>query len=434
MSKRKTAYELGRSQVSTPAPVVELFWRITHNYRGCFDSVLDLGAGDGRFFTGGNFNRYEGVEIDRSRKLIRGFGANASMTYGCAFRHKGTGYDVCVGNPPYVRHHDLDEAWRNRIARDLESQTACTMNRKCNLFVYFMFLSLLKAKSDGLVSLIVPYEWVSRPSTKPLRRYIELNRWHVDAYRLPEGLFGDVLTTASVSVIDKRNCDAAWQFYDIDLSGKVDARPYVSGAVAVMPYRDRGEIWAMRGMSPGTQKVFTLTEGQRLHAGLTHEDLVPCVTSLRHVPRSISRLNQASFRRYFINAGARCWLIRSFDTAMSRRLRAYLESIRPSDRNTSTCTSRPVWYLYDLTPPGRLLLSTAFVKFGPKVLINSVRAHSLGSVCGIYAPRPVRVTALGDFLLGIDFESRIVPHSNGLKKIEIRQLNGVLQSFAEPER
>ena len=433
MGKHKTAYQLARSQVSTPAPVVKLYWKITHSYRASFGSVLDLGAGDCRFSVGGTFKCYKGIEIDTTRKPGDGIASNVSIAYGCAFRHKDSGYDACIGNPPYVRHHDLDEKWRNAVADRLDEETDCRVNRKCNLFVYFMFLSLLKSKANGLVSLIVPYEWVSRPSSEPLRHYIASNRWHVDVYRFTEPIFDDVLTTASISVIDKKNRDGHWRYHDIDLAGTVTPQPYMSGADDILPYCQRGRIWAMRGMSPGTQKVFTLTDGERIHAGLTRQDVLPCVTTLRHVPPGLVRLTKASFKKHFIDAGVKCWLIKSFASTMSDRLKAYLDNVPLAAHDTSTCNSRPVWHLYDLTPPGNLLLSTGFVKFGPKILINSIGAHNLGSICGVYSPGRVSSTALREYLTRIDFEGRIVPHSNGLKKVEIRQLNGVLGHFSRED-
>ena len=120
MRRRKKAYELSRSQVDTPEDVVSLFWQIAHRYRHRFSSVLDLGAGDGRFaLGGGRFEEYIGVEIDKRRKPTADLPRQASIRYECAFRHERAGYAACVGNPPYVRHHDLDPGWRDRIAKSM---------------------------------------------------------------------------------------------------------------------------------------------------------------------------------------------------------------------------------------------------------------------------------------------------------------------------
>ena len=433
MTRHKAAYELARSQVVTPSEVVQLFWRITHQYRSHFSSILDLGAGDGRFAIHGHYTAYEGVEIDTSRGPLPDLPENAKIFYNCAFEHKEQGYAACIGNPPYVRHHDIDENWRDSVALRLWKETGFVINRKCNLYVYFLFLGLLKSKPDGLVSVLIPYEWVSRPSADPLRKYINLNQWHVDVYKFVEPIFDGVLTTASISIIDKRKRDGRWGYYQIDGKENISQGNMTGSNRALLPYEPRGKLWAMRGMSPGTQKIFTLTEGERIHAGLESNDVLPCVTSLREIPRDLSCLDYSTFRERFVLAGARCWLIRSCAETISPRLRAFLDSIPEKYRNTWTCNSRQPWYRYQLSEVPKLLVSTGFTSFGPKVFVNVIKAHAVGSVCGVYSGVEHDWPRLQAYLTGIDFEDRVVPHAKKLKKIEIRQLNAVLNSFSQWE-
>jgi len=430
MRNHKTAYELSRSQVTTPSEIVQLFWRVTHSYRSKFTKVLDLGSGDGRFAVGGNYDSYEGVEIDTSRCPLPNLPKTAEIFYKCAFDHNKDGYAACIGNPPYVSHHDIEEKWRNSIAQRVAKTIDVKINRKCNLYIYFIFLALLKTRPDGLVSVVVPYEWVSRPSATSLRSFINQNGWHVDTYRFAEPIFKGVLTTASISVIDKRNSDSQWCYHKINKQGNVSHDVNVTGSNReILPYENRGKMWAMRGMSPGTQKVFTLSEGERVHAGLRYDDVLPCVTSMREVPSNLMRLTKSAFRKRFIETGAKCWLIKSYEDQISPQLQAYLDSVPENLRDSWTCKSRDCWYKYRLFDVPKMLVSTGFTSFGPKVLINTVNAHAIGSVCGIYTDKKVKLSNLRLYLTGIDFEKRVVAHSNNLKKIEIRQLNAVLNRY-----
>lgn len=430
MRKIKTAYELGRSQVETPPDIIRLFWKTTHKYRNSFSNVLDLGAGDGRFSLGGHYTSYEGIEIDPSKSPLDKLPDNAMISYTCAFNHVGVNYSACIGNPPYVRHHDLGKEWRDSIVDKLSTSTGERINRKSNLFVYFLFLALIKSDKDGLVSILVPYEWVSRPSAHPLRQYITKNMWHVDVYRFSQPIFDNVLTTASISVIDKKNKDGQWNYYAIDKEGSLSELAQVTGShLKMIPHQKRGVIWAMRGMSPGTQKIFTLTEGERIHAGLRREDVLPCVTSLRDIPKHLSRLTLSSFNSRFVNAGAKCWLIKSFSDTISTRLTQYLDSIPINLRNTWTCNSRLFWYKYRLSKSPNLLVSTGFTEFGPKTIINSVGAYAVGAVCGVYSDVKVTWSDIQNYLDEFNFEKRVVSHANQLKKIEIRQLNAVLNKY-----
>ncbi|MFZ1934160.1 MAG: hypothetical protein WCB27_03250, partial [Thermoguttaceae bacterium] len=99
MTNAKTAYELSQSQVTTPVAVVKLFWRLTNSRRPHLGSVLDMGAGDCRFATGGQYKRYVGVEIDAHRAKAANVPRDGRLQVGCVFQHRHQGYDACIGNP-----------------------------------------------------------------------------------------------------------------------------------------------------------------------------------------------------------------------------------------------------------------------------------------------------------------------------------------------
>lgn len=431
----RRAYELSESQVTTPEPIISLFWRLTKHFRKHLGSVLDMGAGDCRFARGGSFEHYVGVEIDGKRVAAAIPPPNGTIIHGCVFRHEGAGYDACIGNPPFARHHDIRNPWKERTVARLDRELALTLDKQCNLYLYFFCLGLLKTRQDGLLALVVPYEWVSRPSAKPIREYIHRQHWNVSVYRFQMPVFEGVLTTASVSIVDKGGRDGRWQYYDITPSYQVVIRRGITdSAEDVLDYAERGRIWALRGLSPGSQRVFTLTEGERVRFGLSKRDVFPCVTSLRNVPSSLQTLSRAAFRKYFVQAGQRCWLIRSHGTHRSSTLNAYLEAVPEKDRQTYTCRNRTPWFKYAPHPVPQMLFSSGFTKFGPKVLVNSVGARAVGSVCGIHSKTKLPLRRLQAHLLETNFEQQVVAHAKTLKKVEVRQFNAVLNAFVQQER
>jgi hypothetical protein len=435
MTHPRTAYELRESQVTTPEPVVTLFWQLTKQYRERLGSVLDLGAGDCRFAAGGSFDRYTGIEIDRSRVELANVPSNGEIICGCAFRHGGVGYDACVGNPPYVRHHDIQSPWKERTITRLQRELAFSLNGHSNLYLYFFCLGLIKSAEEGLVAFVIPYEWVSRPSAKALRAYIQRQRWNVAVYRFQMPIFEGVLTTASVSIVDKARSDGQWAYYDITPSYQVVKRRGITNSrLGVLDYTKRGKIWALRGLSPGSQKIFTLTEGERIRNGLTRRDVVPCVTSLRMVPRNLRTLSNAAFHKSVVQAGEKCWLIRSYEPKRSSTLEAYLQSVPEGARQTFTCQNQSPWFNYRPHPVPQMLFSSGFTEFGPKVLINSVGARAVGAVLGVHSEKRFSVRRLQDHLLRINFEMRVVAHAKKLKKVEVKQLNTVLNTFVEKEK
>lgn len=434
MTRRLTAYELSESQVATPQPVVSLFWQLVKQHRKRLGTVLDMGAGDCRFAMGGHFKKYVGVEIDKHRAASAEPPKNGKLLIGCVFRHEATGYDACIGNPPYARHHDIETAWKDQTVSQLERALTVSLHRNSNLYIHFFGLALLKSRSDGLVGLVIPYEWVSRPSARPLREYISQQEWTVAVYRFQMPIFAGVMTTASITIVDKAHRARRWKYFDITPDYEMMKRQGpTESPKGVLGYATRGKAWALRGLSPGSQKVFTLTEGERVRAGLTKRDVVPCVTTLRNVPRSLRMLSKTAFQKHFVNAGRRCWLVRSHAEERSTTLDAYLASVPEKDRQTYTCLNQDPWFKYLPHPVPQMLFSSGFTTFGPKVLLNSASARAVGSVWGIHSESLLPLRRLQTYLVGTNFERRVVPHAKILKKVEVKQLNGVLNAFVHEE-
>jgi hypothetical protein len=429
MRRLRTAYELRRSQVNTPPAIVAFFWRLVRQRRRVLGSVLDLGAGDCRFAIGGLFANYHGVEIDPAAAARSKLPQGGSLHIGCAFKHSGINYDACVGNPPYVRHHDLELPWKHAAAERIGKEFSMRFDRHANLYLYFLCLALQKTARDGLVALLIPFEWVSRPSASSIRKYIRFNQWDVSIYRFQAAIFEGVLTTASITIIDKRKSSGQWTFYDVGTGLTVKGRRRECGGKhAVLPYWTRGDrLWARRGISPGSQRIFTLTNSERLFAKLTRKDVVPCVTSLRGVPGSLKQLTKRSFERYFVRSGRRCWLVRSRSSRLTRRVQSYLAKVPATLRKNYTCLNQRPWYAYEWTAIPSLLFHCAFTSFGPKVLINCVRAQAVGGIYGITVCNKIPTRALQAALRKFRFEDRVVPHAAKLRKVEVRQLNAVLK-------
>ena len=261
-----------KCQVHTPYEIIRGYWDLLKEHRPTLGKVIDMGAGDGRFSSFGHYKKYDGVEIDIKGWQNINISKKAKLHSSCVFEFNGSKYDACIGNPPYVRHHEIGDDWRTKVLAQIEDALSISLSEQCNLFVYFMCLGIMKTKKDGALALIIPYEWASRPSVKVLQDYIKRQKWGVHIYRFSEDIFDGVLTTASITIINKAETATKWKFYNIDKQFNCKGRRGLTGSnLKVLPYEDRGDIWALRGLSPGTQKVFTLTEGERIHFGLSEE-------------------------------------------------------------------------------------------------------------------------------------------------------------------
>ncbi len=194
----------------------------------------------------------------------------------------------------------------------------------------------------------------------------------------------------------------------------------------VIEHARRAQVYARRGISPGSQKIFTLTEDERLRHGLARSDVRPCVTSLRSISSNLRQLDETTFQRYFVKTGRRCWLIRSTARTMSEGLRSYLAAIPENERNTYTCINQDPWHNYEEVDPPQLLLHSAFTGDAPVVLANEVQAIHVGVVYGIYGLPVGSIKKLQSYLLTCNVKAHVVPHAKTLRKIEVGQLNALL--------
>ena len=437
-SSDQVSLYLDRCQVDTPQSLVDRAWYQVGQRRdlGCLD-VVDFGAGDGRFAMTGAYRTYLGFEVDRSKYRGVELPANASIKNACAFSSKRRDFGACIGNPPYVRNQDLPPGWRHAAAEVVEHRTGVALSGLANAWQYFTFLALSSTAPDGLCALVVPYEWVSRPSSEPLRRYVRENDWGVSVYRLDDAVFDGVQTTVSLTVIDKRErARGSWRYF-IDFEGSLNERSTPTGSdTGVLAYtsarsRSLGQPFAKRGLSPGTQKALVLTEGERARHGLRKgTDVVPCVTSLKGLSTETTALSISVFKRHFEQAGRRCWLPRT-DRPPSKRLIAYLNSVPTEMYQTKTCLARDEWWRFTMPPVPVALVASSFKKDAPKCVDNLIQARAVGSVCGIYETDEHDLVALRSLLSDPGLPERIVPHANEMRKLEIGQINTLLLSARE---
>jgi hypothetical protein len=240
--------------------------------------------------------------------------------------------------------------------------------------------------------------------------------------------------------VDKAVRDGRWSYFEETAAGEYSPLTSPSGgADGVLPYLTRkgvsqGTPAARRGLSPGTQNVLTLTEGARVRAGLSlGRDVVPCVTTLRHLPDSVRELTDAALRDHYRLRGKKCWLVRT-DTEPSPALEAYLSSVPAEDYQTKTCLARDEWWRFAMPAVPDVLVAMSFKTQFPKVARNSARVRAVGGVYGVYGLSPDQIAMVTAWPTELDIRDRIVAHAHGLRKVEIGQLNSLLlETFGGPE-
>lgn len=205
----------------------------------------------------------------------------------------------------------------------------------------------------------------------------------------------------------------------------------VQSRVIGYPRRRRdSEVYARRGLSPGTQELLILTERERREHGLkVGTDVVRCVTSLRPLSTNCKTLTERVFEADFMERGAKCWLIRT-NGEPSNRLQKYLKGTPEEARRTSPCQAREEWWRFTMPNPPSVLVATGFSGGRPKAVRNAVGAIAVGSVSGVFGLRHQAAKEMVRALHVSRFHSRIVAHANGLRKVEVGQLETFLHRKA----
>ncbi len=140
---------------------------------GCPDRVVDPGAGSGRFAVGAGRifpnARLVAVEMDPlAAMLARAHIAASGLTdraevlvtdYRTAALQNFDGRTLFTGNPPYVRHHLLGQAWKDWLTRVAD---ACGLraSQLAGLHVHFFLATVEHAKAGDYGTYITAAEWL----------------------------------------------------------------------------------------------------------------------------------------------------------------------------------------------------------------------------------------------------------------------------------
>ena len=85
-----------------------------------------------------------------------------------------------------------------------------------------------------------------------------------------------------------------------------------------------------------------------------------------------------------------------------------------------------VWWQFTVPDPPDVLIAQTFKARFPKAVRNEIGAIAVGGVCGVYNLADEQAADLVSGFGGMDISDRVVSYANGLRKVEINQLNWIL--------
>jgi adenine-specific DNA-methyltransferase len=437
----------------TPAEIIAsmLDWA---DSEGQPERVVDPGAGSGRFAVaaGRRFPNAEviAVEIDplaailaRAHLAAAGLSRRSRVIVGDyrAFRpEKIDGQTLYVGNPPYVRHHQIDRHWKEWLVATARAR-GLRASQLSGLHVHFFLATLAHAAPRDYGAFITSAEWLD-VNYGALVRDLVLDGLGGHAIHLlePAALpFEDAATTAAITCfrigekprsVRLRRVRSVRELGGLD-RGQPVGRDRLAAAHRWTPltrparrvpegYVELGEICRVhRGAVTGANAIWTVEPGS---TPLPEGVLFPSVTRARELFEAATVLAQADHLRLVIDIPPDLDVFGGDDRAAIER---FLRSARRQGAaNGYIAQHRSAWWSVGLPRPAPIL-ATYMARRPPVFVRNLAQARHINIAHGIYPREPMEAAVL-DALAAHLRRSVSVEHgrtyAGGLTKFEPREM------------
>lgn len=423
------------------------------------ERVVDPGVGSGRYLrrAAAAFPEAQllGVDVDPLAALL----ARASLaTAGLADRAAIEAIDyrelvlpeiggptLFIGNPPYVRHHQIDSKWKRWLSATA-AMHGYNASQLAGLHVHFYLATAGLARPGDLGTFITSSEWLDVNYGR-LVRELFLGRLGgtslvvIDPAARP---FPDAATTAVITTFETDKKPSSLRVRRAETTE--DVGPVGSGAtirrerfeaenrwshiLRAPPdvpegYIELGEICRVhRGQVTGANKVW-IAEMNEAASHLPETVLYRSVTRGRELIKAGAFLRDSGHLRHVIDLPVDLDVL---DSAERRAVEKFLRwAKRRGAHEGYVARHRSAWWSVGLreAPP---ILSTYMARRPPTFVRNKVGARYINIAHGIYPREPMTQRALDrlrTFLAGAAEEARGRVYAGGLQKFEPRELERI---------
>ncbi|MFQ5955597.1 MAG: Eco57I restriction-modification methylase domain-containing protein, partial [Kiloniellales bacterium] len=176
--------------------------------------IVDPGAGSGRFLAAAAecfpLSELIAVETDpvaslllRANATVRRFADRLVVKladYRSVRLPRIEGTTLFIGNPPYVRHHDIGEVWKDWYARAAE-RCGIKASKLAGLHLHFFFKTMTLAREGDYGAFITAAEWLDVNYGRALRQLLADGLGGTALHVLDPAVaaFADAATTAAIT-------------------------------------------------------------------------------------------------------------------------------------------------------------------------------------------------------------------------------------------
>lgn len=441
----------------TPAAIVKAMmdWAAAETAKPV--RVVDPGAGSGRFVVAAAAAFPEAhlvaVEIDplavlmlRANAAVLGFAQRLDVIvddYRNLVLPRVKGPTLFIGNPPYVRHHEIEAKWKDWLA-DEAAGLELSASKLAGLHVHFFLATAKAARPKDFGAFITASEWLD-VNYGSLVRSLMLGRLGgksvtvVDPKAQP---FPDAATTAAISTFQIGAKPRAVLFDRIESlddlalgTGRKIGRDrlaaekrwsHLTHATEKPPegYVELGEICRVhRGTVTGANDVWIAGEHS---AGLPESVLFPTITRAREVLEAQGLLADGARLKRVIDLPTD---LDELDTADRKAVMKFLKVAKAMGADKGyIARHRKAWWSVGLRAAAPII-STYMARRPPGFAINGADARHINIAHGLYPREPLTdqvKLALVKYLQSNISQRSGRTYAGGLTKFEPREMERLI--------
>ncbi len=354
-----------------------------------------------------------------------------------------------VGNPPYVRHHQLSPEQKER-AVDMARRLGLNLSRLSGLHVHFFLATALLGRPGDVGCFVTSAEWLDVHYGAALRDL--LAGWlGADALHWisPESApFEDAMTTAVITcfhigdgspTVRCRYIRNRGELGDLDVGGTALSRAALRRTPRWTPlFRGQGIqedgkglvplgtlVRVSRGVATGANSFFVMTKEEARLRGLSRY-VRPVISKAEEVLQAEGVIRDGPSRKELLDLPASLAL----DLPEHGRLREYLEQAeRQGIPSRYLCAHRRPWWRLG-APAAPPVVGTYMARQGPAFALNVDGMAILNVIHGLYPRQPLSPGELAALVRYLNAERHSFrgagrTYHGGLEKFEPREMEAL---------
>lgn len=404
-------------QTYTPGQIVKAMIAWAADQTPAPVRIVDPGAGSGRYILAAlrAFPEATGIASDidplaaimlRANAEVLGFTDRLQVALG-DYRSLAlpevTGPTLYVGNPPYVRHHQIDSKWKQWLTRTA-AKHGVSASQLAGLHAHFILATAEHARPGDLGAFITSSEWLDVNYGKLIRELLlgELGGVSLHIIDPTSAPFADAQTTGAIAAFkvgSQPETIRIQQVKDTRQLGKLNAGTPVARARLAEANRwsvitrvdhalpdgfiELGELIRVhRGAVTGANKVWVTTDG----AGLPEAVLQRSVTKARELFAAGDRLTGSEQLKMVIDLPVD---LDALDADDKRRVQRFLRKAKDAGAADGfVATNRRAWWSVGLRRPAPIL-ATYMARRPPAFVMNEAQARHINIAHGLYPRQPM---------------------------------------------